>query len=60
MYNNIMMTQNELLLLGRIVHNHSQLYPEYERNNVLILINLLRRNYAGDWESFINQYQIEE
>lgn len=60
MYKNVMMTQEELSLLGRIVHNYSQLYPETERTNILILLNLLYRQYEGDWESFLNQHQIEE
>lgn len=58
MYKQVQLTQEELTLLGRIVHNHSQLYPEDERNNVLILLNLLRRNYAGDWESFLGLNEI--
>jgi hypothetical protein len=60
MYEQVQLTQEELKLLGRIVHNHSQLYPEDERNNLLVLLNLLQRHYAGDWDSFLNQHQIEE
>ena len=60
MYKQVQMTQEELTLLGRIVHNHSQLYPEHERNNVLILLNLLKRNHAGDWESFLGLNEIND
>lgn len=60
MYSNVQLTQEELSLLGRIVHNHSQLYPENERNNVLILLNLLYRKYDGDWESFLVLNEIND
>lgn len=60
MYKQVQMTQDELVLLSRIVHNHSQLYPEDERNNVLLVLNLLRRNYEGDWESFLRLHEIKD
>jgi len=60
MYSNVQLTQSEIELLGRIVSKYTADYPEDEQNNVHILLRLLRRNYAGDWESFLGLHEIND
>ena len=60
MYSNVQLTQSEIELLGRIVSKYSTDYPEDEQNNVHILLRLLRRNYVGNWDDFVQLEQIND